>query len=400
MSSRKTIISWLVVPIAGATAMAALAGACADKSVAPEGPTFDAPASHPAAPPPGKGKDGGGSPGGGDTGLGNNLANPVIFAEGLGLTGLPVTDATTQQPIYLNTGLRPTATEGLTVTELPFSQFVPDGAYQTVIDGVAYYEQKTPNAWQPQWRDAKANGEVAHATVDWADNLVRQTWTANSVIRVEVVLNDLLNTDVLYPDVPTPLNPQMTGFNMRWLEGSGKTELWGTDGTTGAFNATIYSVCPRLTITKCQGEYVPVTATCNGSWVQAIDLWTYDGLTGDGPGFYSAEVNVSGKVIFGYNWMLRQMPEVINGVPIDKAGWWRLAFSIDDGGGAVACNAQIDNIHPADLHAYFAVPEPAAVTEEETGTDPVLYEPRLVSSTTTELDVYVKANKGGGQGHK
>jgi hypothetical protein len=288
----------------------------------------------------------------------------------------------------------------LTIDALPYSHFVPDPEYQTVIDGVAYYQQKTPNAWQPEWRDAKGASEVAHATVDWADNLVRQTWTANSVIRVEVVLMDLLDTDVLYPDSPTPLHPQMTGFNMRWLEGSGQTELWGTDGTTGPFNATIYSVCARLKISKCQGDYAPESRTCQGAWIEAINLWAYDGLSGDGPGAYSAEVNVSGKAIYGYNWMLRQMPEVIDGVPIDKSGWWRLSFSIDDGGGAVTCNAQLDNLHPADLHAYYAVPDAGEVLAEEgeTGTDPVLYEPKVTNPTTSELDVFVKSNKGGGKG--
>lgn len=393
MILRNTICLWTLMSMASAVALAA----CADKGTGQQVTQLASPAVQPAARPPGAGKDGGGPgggnsgvPGHGDTGLGNNLATPVVFAEGQGLTGQPVTDA--NGPIYANTGLRPTADEGLTITSLPFSHFVPDAEYQTTFDGITYYQQKTPNTWQPQWRDAAAGGAPAQATVDWSDNLVRQTWTTNSVVRVEVVLDDLLNTDVVYPNEPTLVNTPMTGFNMTFLEGSGKTEQWGTDGTTAPFNATIYSVCPRLQISKCQGEYTLATATCQGSWVEAINLWTHDALSGEGSSGLSAEVNVSGKLIYGYNWMLRQLPDVIDGVPIDKAGWWRIAFSIDDGGGSVACNVSLDNLYPTDLHAYYA-----GAADEEGATDPVLYEPKLTSSTNTQIDVLINANRGGGQ---
>ncbi len=396
--SLRNIDPWVAIPATAVACLLVTAAACSDRS---QSANSLSPPRQVAVPPPGKGNDAGGGggrhdggkPGGGEEGYGNNLANPVVFAEGLGLTGLPVTDSTTGDPIYADTGLRPTATEGLTVTSVPFSYLIDNPEYYTLIDGVPYYEQKTPNAWQPEWQDAAHDGQVAHATVDWADNIVRQTWTTNSVVRVEIVLDDLLDTDVVSPDLPTPLNPQMTGFNMTYLQGTGKNELWGTDGSTGQFNATIYSVCPRLQISKCQGEYSQATATCDGSWLTAVNLWTYDGFSSDGPGAYSAEVNVSGKVIYGYNWMLRQMPSVIDGVPIDKDGWWRISFSIDNGGGAVACNAELDNLYPTDLHAYYAGVEP---TEGET--DPVLYEPRLVSPTTTELDVLIVANRGHGGG--
>ena len=411
VSSKKP---WMRVPLVGVAA-GVLLGACG------EGQTDGGArvgAGSPVAALAGNGRgggDGGGGGGGGqsdagastETSLGNNLSNPVVFAEGLGLTGLPVTDS--NGAVYVNTGLRPTSSETVPpVTSVPY--FYPSDApeYQTTVDGVVYYKQQTPNAWQPQW-SGKTTG-VAHTTVDWSDNLVRQTWTTNSVVRVEVVLDDLLDTAVVSPNLPTPENLQpMTGFNMRLLEGTGKTEMWGTDGTTAAFNATVFSVCPRLQISKCQGPYDTATGTCGGTWVMAVNLWTHDALAGERSSGLSAEVNVSGKLVYGYNWMLRSMPGSIDGVPIDKGGWWRISFTIDDGssasadgGATVACNLALDNLYPTDLHAYYeadAAVAPAAAAdggEGETATDPVLYEPQLLG-TSTWVDVLIATNRGGGR---
>jgi len=43
---------------------------------------------------------------------------------------------------------------------------------------------------------------------------------------------------------------------------------------------------------------------------------------GDGPGFYNAEVNVKGKVIYGYTWNVRKDNE--------DAGYYRITFSFDN----------------------------------------------------------------------
>ncbi|HSN08172.1 MAG TPA: hypothetical protein VLS85_03995, partial [Hanamia sp.] len=44
-------------------------------------------------------------------------------------------------------------------------------------------------------------------------------------------------------------------------------------------------------------------------------------LAGDGPGFYNAEVNIKGKVIYGYTWNTRTLN--------DGAGEYRITFSFD-----------------------------------------------------------------------
>jgi hypothetical protein len=56
----------------------------------------------------------------------------------------------------------------------------------------------------------------------------------------------------------------------------------------------------------------------------------YEG--GDGPGYYSAEINVKGKVIYGYTWNVRRLHDDTP-VPPDTspnaAGDYRITFSFD-----------------------------------------------------------------------
>ncbi|HKI94874.1 MAG TPA: Ig-like domain-containing protein [Gemmatimonadales bacterium] len=225
--------------------------------------------------------------------LGNNLSYPVIFSEGIGISGLLVSD---------DAGLRPTAAEGITADTLPFF------AGTNVPDYDAYYMQQGTNVWQAAWIDG-AQGAIHGAEVAWGDNLTHQTWTTHSPIRVEVTL---------YAYQYAPLK----GFNMSVLYGSGTTEMQGTDGTTSAMIPTIYAVTPRLIIQKLDDvTREPVYTLFDGT--------VYEGLGGDGPGSFGAEVNVSGKVVYGYNLMLQDAA-----VPADlhKYGWWRITFALDDHG--------------------------------------------------------------------
>jgi hypothetical protein len=318
---------------------------------------------------------------------GNNLAVPLIFAEGIGLSGAEVTDAN-GDPVYANTGLRPTASDNLTVDSLPFSYLVSPG--EPPFED--YYLQQTENVWQAVWQDQSEIDPpaAAEATVDWGDNLVNQTWTTRSFVRVETVLFNLLDAN------GNPSKPLLEGFDMTYLYGEGADEMWGTTGSTSLQNATIYSVCPRLTISKCQGNYDEQTDTCDGTWVTAIDSSVYESLGTEGRGGYGAEVNVAGRVIFGYNWQLKTMPEAIDGVPIDKEGWWRVQFEIDSDasvdGAPVDCNVALSNLHPSDT----GVETPPA--EEEEGPS---YPPVLVDDTTSYIDIYVterRTGRGGGNG--
>lgn len=279
---------------------------------------------------------------------GNNLSNPVVFAEGSGLTGLPTAEYT---------GLRGGLVPSLTVPYL--------------YNGVTYYLQQTPNTWQADWINGVATGEVVEA--DWSDNIVRTTWSAASVIRVEMVLNK-------------PLTPALNAFQMAYLYGTGLDEVWGTTGIKVPSNlATLYSICARLTIQKLSGPEGSVVGTLYNSAI--YQRFGVVGLTTD----YAAEVNVPGKVIYGYNWDLAKFDMASIGLPAEpKSGWYRLSFSFDplatysitDASGnirnfSVPRNTSFGSLNPLDL---LGTTVPEVVT----------YPPKLVSPVVTTLEIYVK----------
>jgi len=280
--------------------------------------------------------------GGGDTGFGNNLSLPVVFADGYGLGGTLL--STTVVPPYsltnidTGTGLRPTADELAILGEFPY--FDPASVYS--LNGVDYYEQQTASTWQADWVNGVAGDPAAEqqVTVNWGDNLASVSFSANSVIRVETVL---------YQDTATsdPADT-LTGYTMALLYGSEVTEMQGTDAVTyESTRRNVYAVNARLTIDKLDGPGGNVVLTLFDKAV-----WESFGL--DGPGGYSAEINVGGSLVFGYNWMLNQ--EVLPGGEL-KTGWWRLTFSLDDsatvGGATVANHTRITALDPSDGSAVL-----------------------------------------------
>lgn len=283
---------------------------------------------------------------------GNNLSNPAIFAEGAGLTGLPTAEYT---------GLR--------------GGLVPSFTVPYLYNGVTYYLQQTSNTWQADWVNGAATGEVVEA--DWSDNIVRQTWSAASVIRVEMVLNK-------------PLAPPLNAFQMTYLYGTGLDEVWGTTGIKVSSNlATVYSICARLTIQKLTGPGGSAVGTLYNSAI--YQRFGVAGLTTA----YAAEVNVPGKVIYGYNWDLAKFDMASIGLPLEpKSGWYRLSFSFDplatysiaDASGnvrnfSVPRNTSFGSLNPLDLLGA-TVPEV------------VLYPPKLVSPVLSTIEIYVKPSTG------
>ena len=247
----------------------------------------------------------GGSGSGHTSTLGNNLSFPLVFADEYGLTGAPL--AFSPQPwLDFATALRPTATD--VVDPWPFL------SQQTIVslNNVDYFPQKSTSTWQAQWRHEP--GPPISVVADWGDNLTSASLTANKNIRIETVL---------YQDT-TVSNPTetMTAYNMTLLSGSGVTELYGTDGTTYASNRWhVFTITPRLRIQKLQGPGGPVDPN-----VQGFDAAVYESFGGDeGSAGYAPEVNVSGKLVYGYVWMLKQWP-LTNA---EKVGWWRITFSLD-----------------------------------------------------------------------
>lgn len=282
----------------------------------------------------------------GDDSYGNNLAVPAIFAEGHGMTGLLFSD---------DSGLRPRPEEQLSV----FPYFDP--LHTFLLDGVTHFPQGTPSTWCAKVDTGSPEGE--HVVINWSDNLLNTKWTPKSVVRVE---------NVMYANRPEPMN----AFTMHYLTGTGTTESWGADGTTyPSTYRTIYSNTARLKIEKITrpgGEVLPNPASFNGA--------VYEKYGVDGPGGYTAEVNVSGNLIYGYNWKLNSLPGTQN----EKLGWWRLTFTLDtearyvlDGQGYyVLCNTSIDSLDPIDLAGRFFVPT-------------------LVSSSTSVLEIEIVKSRQG-----
>jgi hypothetical protein len=201
---------------------------------------------------------------------------------------------------------------------------LPMFAGEVLVDeeGTWYLQQDEFNAWQAESFDAAVSGvPITVDVVDWGDNLEAKDWTTNSVVRVETVL---------YQDISTS---PMLGFTMKHLWGEGVDEMWGTNTVEyDSLEATVYSGCARLTIQKLDGEpderdlaWIPDAGLWEGLHAQEPDFIGGAWEGGDGPGYYSAEINIPGKVIYGYNWRVKQL----HADPDDTAGDYRLTFSLN-----------------------------------------------------------------------
>ena len=272
----------------------------------------------------GPGTEGGGGEGGHDEGFGNNLSFPLIYADGYGFTGVKITGTwpgvgpfSTPPAFDFNTLLRPLSTEVLTA----FPLFSSTTAVS--IGGIVYYPQKTESAWQAEWRN-NAQGAPIDVIVDWGDALLSRTYRTNSIIRVETTLKQ----DATVPGV----TDTMTAYKMALLSGSGITELQGTDKSIYASAArNVYAINARLKIEK--------IASGGGGDLVIFDKAIYEtfgtteeeggGSASAGGGStavskFGAEINVSGSVVYGYNFRL----SAVTGVQ-DKTGQYRITFSLD-----------------------------------------------------------------------
>ena len=206
------------------------------------------------------------------------------------------------------------------------------GAF-TEIGGVNWYHQKDAgNVWQAQTLDAVAGGVdgVDVSTVDWGDNLEAKSWNVGQQIRVETVLFENLAN----PEISAALGGETTmdGYEMEQVNPpvKGPEEMWGSNGVTYASpEATVFSACARLTIQRLKiSRSDPATSLLQ--WDAASATWTGSELIaspvfkggvwegGDGSGGYSAEVNIKGVVIYGYNWQTAGLEQ----------GHYRLTFSL------------------------------------------------------------------------
>ena len=155
--------------------------------------------------------------------------------------------------------------------------------------------------------------------------------------------------------------------------------------TYDATTATVYSNVAHLKIEKLDGEGGDPVFTVYDS--PCSDKYFVDGPTDA----YSAEVNMGGKCIYGFNWDVRAVPLAV------RSGWYRLTFALDaeavytDYDGvthAVPRNTRITSLNPYDL---FGASDPEVV----------VYQPALsADGYTSTLDIYIKPGSGGGKGSR
>lgn len=249
-------------------------------------------------------------PGGGDEeATGNNLSWPLVFADGVGLTGTPVAT---------DPGVRPSTAETAAYAELaaiavtnPTAAFFFSG---NAPDVLTYYLQATANAWRAQIVDG-AGASKYDALAYWGDNIAggSASLRVGRPIRVEVAMSTTDGTTLL-------------GYNMPYVDNpSSPDEIQGTDGTTAALIPLIYSAGPTLTIEQLSGPGGSVIATVS-------------------TGIYKAEINVGGRVIYGAQFR----PTV--------AGTYRLRFILATGANVriTESNATVVNANEAAIEVQVA----------------------------------------------
>ena len=268
--------------------------------------------------------------------VGNNLSFPVIWSDGATkeLRGDQNVDPVINGTWFGVWGEDPIDPQAPLFSCGPFSGddlTCEDAEYK------AFIQKDENNVWQAaNWIP---DGETTVNFIDWGDNLESIDWNLKSQVRTEVVLYKILDEPV-------------TQYAMRHCYSWGEDEVHGlqTDLENNVITgpgdqATVFTSNARLTIQKLSINSLEELHDDEGNsklqWRKNIG-WTEidegDELVidnalfnmavhegSDGPGFYNAEVNVKGKVIFGYTWNVRQLNE--------DDGYYRITFSFDDDSG-------------------------------------------------------------------
>ncbi len=297
----------------------------------------------------GGGGNGGGGNGGGGGGhsddgetAGNNLSFPVIFADG-GTKVLPGTmEAYTLEGVWWYVwGEDPIDPQAPLYSCKPSNEGngkCEDGS--TPGDGVstvykAYIQKDIHNTWQAYNAPVPAGETLNVDWIDWGDNLESIAWKINSKVRTEVVLIQDIDS--------------VTQFSMRHVDSWGIDEVHGLQTTledepvyAAGTQATVFTPKARFTIQKLNYSKSSIEPS-RLIWVPATG-WTetesgnFDIINepifnqavseaGDGPAFYNAEINVKGKIMFGYTWDVNSLNE--------GEGYYRLTFSFDEGDAAI-----------------------------------------------------------------
>jgi len=329
-----------------------------------------------------------GKPGGGEEGAANNLSFPVIFAE----------SATVPIPSIVPQGSY--ALDGEYWLYDGVSLCDPNDATCTLDPNATItrvYVQKDPlNNWQAYSAANLVPGVLTALPVDFmdvGDNLESVPWRTTSVVRVEFVPFAFTGVGAI---------PALSGFEMVFVSGQGIDEVWGVHATNSASDpaaipedlgvGTLYSGCMALSLTKLElgaGSIDVAPDPAAYSWDAANKVWQNTAQTTKIYPF-TAEINVKGRVIYGYNWMLKKQ---LMDTGVLKEGWWRLTFYSECPG--------LSPLDFTDLTEKYDPTAPASEEEAEAEPGSGTY-PRVpfvdVGNDLTYIDIYIQARSSGGGG--
>ncbi len=280
---------------------------------------------------------------------GNNLSYPVIWSEGIQkvLPGLPDMDPVLNGEWWYWWGFEGTDPDITPLSCLPDPDdetFCDDGISGQATGSLpgsgwmkAYVQKDSNNTWQAGSADWSASS-VAVDFIDWGDNLESVDWYTRSMVRTEIVL---------FQD----LDIAMREYEMLHVSG------WGIDETHGLAvddagpvegpgdRATVYSPCARLTIQKLLVDrsnpalsdlvWVPQEGWTEpeGATEDLINPFLFNSAVHeaeDGSGFFNAEINVKGRIIYGFTWNVRESNQ--------GPGDYRITFSFDESCGEAQLN--------------------------------------------------------------
>ena len=347
---------------------------------------------------------------------GNNLSYPVIWSDGasLALRGARWDPPTKNGVYYLVWGEDPIDPQATLNSCLPNANgdACEDGStpWGTDLYWRSYVQKDPLNEWQAFNYNGALDGLWVIDSLDWGDNLESVDWTIRSQVRTEVVLYEgIAFDDVVFPPEQSPFQNQ---YAMRHAFGWGITEVHGLQTTsddvlvplTEDNPATVYTPNARLTIQKINVESRDEIPADNSglTWDPQVNGWVGGDLfnpplfneavwekDSDGPGGYSAEVNVKGKVIFGYTWNVRDMNQDI--------GYYRITFSFDDFNTATSLNTEIN-----ETTTIMLPPVEGDVTtsaEDEGGDTGGAIAKVDGLNKLTYIDVLIRKNRGAGGGN-
>lgn len=371
----------------------------------------------------------------------NNLSFPVIWAEGVtkavpGTVGMtPLTGGAWWYSWGTN-GTDPNVVPASCAPDPDNTAYCNNGILGTVNEALvpgtppadnpmplvrAYLQKDARNTWQAASATWSAS-PVSVDKIDWGDNLESNDWYTRSQVRTEVVLFEDLMEAAEMADEPegrdVGTEPWLE-YAMRHVSGWGIDEVHGMAAMTDTLapilgpgnQATIYSPCARFTIQKLLVKRDSV-ALADLAWVSGSGWTEKEGSTvdlinapifskavyegGDGPGYYSAEINVKGRVIFGYTWNVRQLNDPS---PDGPAGDYRLTFSFDQSCGTVDLNTFfVDGVTeilvPVETEEVAASAEPV---DEGGGTAVLDFADNLTYMDVRILD---RGGSGGGGGKR